>query len=55
MLLPRHNNCSFGSITEKLEVYFESQKIPNGGYHTSYINIAKLYVFSLSGNKSDED
>lgn len=46
-LLDRKTNCKYGALYEKLLAQFESKKDINGGYHISYINMAKIYNIEL--------
>ena len=55
MLIPCKNNYLFGADTEKLQIHFQAKKGINGGYHVSYINLAKFYGYFLPGRKSTEE
>lgn len=46
-LLDRKTNCKYGALYEKLLAHFENKKDINGGYHISYMNMAKIYNIGL--------
>ena len=46
-LLDKKINCYYGCKYEKLQASYEKNRKPHGGYHMSFIQIAKIYGFSL--------
>lgn len=46
-LLDKKINCYYGCKYEKLQASYEKNREPNDGYHMSFIQMAKMYGFSL--------